>query len=139
MAIPVVAQVCGVVGAALRPIGKALAWRFVKWGVWIAARVFCGKYKPATHAKKSRAWEWNRYVLPAINKAKSTKTPIDDTALAYAYYHQAYYIEDGTLPELIRRASVAIRRPDGKGVGEALELLGEASRLIELPSEFNGD
>ena len=132
MAIPVITQVCGVVGAALRPVGKVLAWRLIKWGVWIAARVFCGKYKPETHAKKSRVWEWNRCVLPAINKAKLTNTPLDDTALAYAYYHQAYYIEDGTLPALIRRASVAIRRPNGEGIVDALTALSDASKLIEL-------
>lgn len=138
MGISVVTQLFGAIGAVLKPIGKAFAWRLVKWGVYIAASVFAGKYKPETHAKKSRRWEWNKYALPAINKAKESKTPIDDTALAYAYYHQAWYIEDGTLPELIRRASVAIRRPTGDGIADALDLLGQASRLIEMPDNDGG-
>lgn len=127
MAIPVITPI-------ITWFGKKTAWRLINWGLKIAARTFKDKYKPQIHALKSRKWEWDNIILPRIKKAKLTANIFDDPIMEYIYYHQACYIEDGKLSELIRSAIASAAR--GNETDMVIQKLNDALRFIEIPNQW---
>jgi len=127
MAIPIITPILGWAG-------KKTAWRILKFAVTLAAKTFKDKYQPNIHALKSRKWEWDNVWLPMIKKVKSTTNIIDDPIMEYVYYHQACYIEDGTLSELLRKALVAAAR--GNETDMIIQNISDALKFIEIPESL---
>jgi len=124
MAIPIMSPIFNFVR-------KKVLWRVIKFSVIRLAKIFVGKYKPSIHAKKSRKWEWENGFKPMIEKANKTSNPVDDAVLDYVYYHQACYIEDGSLETLLRCAA----GENEAGRKDLVEgYLQRALDLIVLPS-----
>lgn len=113
-------------------IGEKTLWRIVRFAVIRLAKTFIGKYKPDIHAKKSRKWEWEHAWKPMIAKAKKTDNPLDDPVVDYVYHHQACYIEDGTLVNLLLKAKEQARE---KGAACTVATILDALKLIELPPD----
>lgn len=122
MTIPIVSNVIGFVG-------EKVLWRILRFTVFRLAKTFVGKYKPDVHAKLSRKWEWERAWKPMIAKAEKTPSPFDDPVVRFAYFHQACYIEDGTLCDILKRAK------DSVDMNEVNDHIKHALKLIELSNE----
>jgi hypothetical protein len=123
MAIPILSPV-------LSYIGEKTLWRLLRFSVVKLSKVFVKKYKPDIHAKKSREWEWRNAWKPMIDKAKASKSPLDDPVLNFVYYHQACYIEDGTLGELLRELKKEVK---AHSMNRAVDKVQRCLDLIEMP------
>ena len=125
MPIPIISSVIGF-------IGEKVLWRLLRFTVKRLSKTFVGKYKPDVHAKKSRRWEWDKAWYPMILKATKTPNPLDDSAVRYMYFHQACYIEDGTLIRLLKDASESVEMGHSNQAGSYLK---KALELIDLDED----
>lgn len=107
-------------------IGKKVLWRILRFTVFRLAKTFVGKYRPDVHAKMSRGWEWKNAWRPMIEKATKTPNPLDDPIVRFVYYHQACYIDDGSLSSILRQAE------GSQNIEEARQHIQLALKMIEL-------
>jgi hypothetical protein len=123
MAIPII-------GPFVKYVGEKTLWRLIRFALFRMAKTFIGKYKPDVHAKKSREWEWENAWEPMINKARETKNPFDDPVVDFIYHHQACYIEDGRLGNLLRELKEEVKN---HSMNRAVEKVQRCLDLIEMP------